>query len=272
MRPQTVLLIDPHTLWRVGLGLLLREHFAGVELRAAPDVDDAVLQAVAAGLILVDPEAHSLAPQAPETMGALLRRCRDRWPRAALVVMIDRGTAALLPALLTEGVDGLIAKTAAPDAIVHLLREQLGEAPRRNGLPTAGAIPGFDGVGGQAITVPRSAGDLSDEAGPPSSDADWDQLGLSGRQLDVLRLLSAGLSNKAISQSLGLAESTVKTHVLGLYQKLGLGSRTEAALWAAMRGLSQATPPPARSRSTTALSLGTRPAPLSPPSPASLPS
>jgi DNA-binding NarL/FixJ family response regulator len=252
---QIVLLIDPHTLWRVGLGLLLREHFAGVELRAAPDVDDVVLQAVAADLILVDPEAHGLTPPASDSTGALLRCCRERWPGAAVLVMIDRGTAALLPALLAEGVDGLIAKTATPEAIVHLLQEQLGEAPQRDGLPTAGAIPGFDGVGGQAISVPRSAGDLAADAEPPASDAEWGRLGLSGRQLDVLRLLSVGLTNKAISQSLGLAESTVKTHVLGLFHKLGLASRTEAALWAATRGLSQATPQP---DSAPALALGTR--------------
>ncbi|WP_251970225.1 LuxR C-terminal-related transcriptional regulator [Sphaerotilus microaerophilus] len=254
MRPQTALLIDPHTLWRVGLGLLLREHFADVEWREAPDVDGALLQAGAANLVLVDPEAHGLTPQAPEVIGALLRRCRARWPGAAVVALIDRGTADQLPALLAEGVDGLIAKTAKPEAIVCLLQELLGTAPRRSGLPTAGVIPGFDGVGGQAISVPRSAGDLAAEAEPPSSDAEWGRLGLSGRQLDVLRLLSVGLTNKAISQSLGLAESTVKTHVLGLFHKLGLASRTEAALWAATRGLSQAEPPPAWSRSATVAS------------------
>ncbi len=255
LRPQTALLIDPHTLWRVGLGLLLREHFADVEWREAPDVDDALRQAGAADLILVDPEAHGLTPQAPEAIGALLRRCRARWPGAAVVALIDRGTADQLPALLAEGVDGLIAKTARPQAIVRLIQEQLGAAPRRSGLPTAGVIPGFGGVGAQAIIVPRHADTSADEAGPPSNDAEWAHLGLSGRQLDVLRLLSAGLTNKAISQSLGLAESTVKTHVLGLFHKLGLASRTEAALWAATRGLSQATPQP---DSAPALALGTR--------------
>ena len=64
-----------------------------------------------------------------------------------------------------------------------------------------------------------------------------DRLGLSPRQVDVLRLLTAGQSNKVICRELDLAESTIKTHLLGLFRKLGVSSRTEAVVAAARIGL-----------------------------------
>ena len=64
-----------------------------------------------------------------------------------------------------------------------------------------------------------------------------DRLGLSSRQVDVLRLLTAGQSNKVICRELDLAESTIKTHLLGLFRKLGVASRTEAVVAAARLGL-----------------------------------
>ena len=60
---------------------------------------------------------------------------------------------------------------------------------------------------------------------------------LSERETDVLRLLSVGLSNKAIAVRLGIGEGTVKTHVSGVLSKLGLQSRTQAALHAVRLGL-----------------------------------
>jgi DNA-binding NarL/FixJ family response regulator len=60
---------------------------------------------------------------------------------------------------------------------------------------------------------------------------------LSPRQIDVLRLLTAGQSNKVICRELDVAESTIKTHLLALFRKLGVGSRTEAVVAAAKLGL-----------------------------------
>jgi DNA-binding NarL/FixJ family response regulator len=72
---------------------------------------------------------------------------------------------------------------------------------------------------------------------------------LSERELDVLRLLARGLANKEISRDLGIAEKTVKTHVSSILGKLGIQSRTQAALYAGRVGvvpvnqLGQASPP-----------------------------
>jgi len=60
--------------------------------------------------------------------------------------------------------------------------------------------------------------------------------GLTERERQILRLLAAGQTNKEISAKTGISESTVKTHVASIIDKLGVKSRTEAALIAEKRG------------------------------------
>jgi DNA-binding NarL/FixJ family response regulator len=60
---------------------------------------------------------------------------------------------------------------------------------------------------------------------------------LSQRELDVLRLVARGRSNKGIAHDLAIAENTVKTHVSSILGKLGLESRTQAALYAGRNAL-----------------------------------
>ena len=60
---------------------------------------------------------------------------------------------------------------------------------------------------------------------------------LSRRELDVLRLLAQGQANKQIARELTVAEKTVKTHVSNILSKLGLQSRTQAALYAGRAGV-----------------------------------
>ena len=65
--------------------------------------------------------------------------------------------------------------------------------------------------------------------GPPSDPA---VARLTGQERRILTLIGEGLTNRAIAQELGLAEKTVKNYVSSLLAKLGLGSRTQAALFA----------------------------------------
>ena len=60
---------------------------------------------------------------------------------------------------------------------------------------------------------------------------------LTPRELEVLRLVGAGRANKQIAAELGISERTARTHVSNILGKLGLSSRTQAALWAAHEGL-----------------------------------
>jgi len=56
-------------------------------------------------------------------------------------------------------------------------------------------------------------------------------LGLTAREIEMLKFLSAGKSNKEIARDLGLSPNTVKTHLANLYEKLGVKNRTQAATY-----------------------------------------
>jgi DNA-binding NarL/FixJ family response regulator len=60
---------------------------------------------------------------------------------------------------------------------------------------------------------------------------------LTSRELEVLRLVGAGKANKEIAAQLSISDRTARTHVSNILRKLGLSSRTQAALWAAREGL-----------------------------------
>jgi DNA-binding NarL/FixJ family response regulator len=88
---------------------------------------------------------------------------------------------------------------------------------------------------GQVQLSPEAAGLLMREihplAAPPGSEP------LTERETDVLRLLARGLANKEIARELQIGEKTVKTHVSNILAKLGVQSRTQAALQAGRMGL-----------------------------------
>ena len=60
---------------------------------------------------------------------------------------------------------------------------------------------------------------------------------LTEREREILRLVAAGKSNKEIAAELIISERTARTHVSNILRKLGLASRTQAALWAMREGL-----------------------------------
>jgi DNA-binding NarL/FixJ family response regulator len=60
---------------------------------------------------------------------------------------------------------------------------------------------------------------------------------LTRRETDVLRATARGLSNKEIARELALAEVTIKLHLSAIFRKMGVRSRTEAAMMAAKAGV-----------------------------------
>jgi DNA-binding NarL/FixJ family response regulator len=69
--------------------------------------------------------------------------------------------------------------------------------------------------------------------------------GLSRREVEVLRLLAAGRSNRTIAAELVLSEKTVQRHVSNIFGKIDVGSRTAAAAYAFEHGLARVSPSPA---------------------------
>ncbi|WP_434809894.1 response regulator [Microbacterium sp. bgisy189] len=84
---------------------------------------------------------------------------------------------------------------------------------------------------GQTALSPQVAVRLVERMRQPAAQA------LSERELDVLRLVRDGRSNKQIAVALGIGESTVKTHLLRMFEKLGVSDRTRAVTLAMERGL-----------------------------------
>jgi DNA-binding NarL/FixJ family response regulator len=72
----------------------------------------------------------------------------------------------------------------------------------------------------QLVTATQSPASVNGEA----------SAGLTARQMDVLRLLARGWSNKAIARELGVSEGTVKVHLLAVFRALDVRNRTAAVL------------------------------------------
>lgn len=85
---------------------------------------------------------------------------------------------------------------------------------------------------GQVQLSPQAAARLMREVRAPENPES-----LTERETDVLRLLARGKANKEVAQELSIGEKTVKTHVSNILAKLGVQSRTQAALYAVRIGL-----------------------------------
>ncbi len=85
---------------------------------------------------------------------------------------------------------------------------------------------------GQVQLSPKAAARLMREVRAPESPEK-----LTDRETEVLRLVARGMANKEIARELSIGDKTVKTHVSNIFSKLGVVSRTQAALYAASIGL-----------------------------------
>jgi two-component system, NarL family, response regulator LiaR len=119
--------------------------------------------------------------------------------------------------------DALVVGAVRAGAIGYLLKDVQGYELCR-AIKAAAA--------GQVQLAPQAAARLMREISSPERSET-----LTGRENEVLLLLSQGLSNKAIAQHLALGEKTIKTHVSHILVKLGVQSRTQAVLAAVRLGL-----------------------------------
>ncbi|WP_431883751.1 LuxR C-terminal-related transcriptional regulator [Micromonospora gifhornensis] len=145
-----------------------------------------------------------------------------------LAAHADRDTLITLAAL-----SAAVSAAAGPEALGSAA---VGPAvPGSTAVVPVGAVPA-DGVSATAVPGPRVAAVAE----------------LTGREVEVLDCLVAGMSNKQVARALGISVRTVTVHVSNLLRKTGAASRTEAALWAVRQRLT-ATPPPAGLAAPTAV-------------------
>ncbi len=203
-----LLLIDDHALFREGVAALVEQRMPGVALHLAGDLN-AARSVLAAHpdcrLALLDlglPDSHGLDG---------IARLRELAPALPIVVLSADDRPETVLGAIDRGAAGFIPKSADSAAFASALREVL------------------DG----RVHLPRQALLGADTAQADDGEA----LGLSPRQVDVLRLLVEGRSNKMIMRELELSESTVKTHLQAIFRRLGVSSRTQAVVAAARLGL-----------------------------------
>jgi DNA-binding NarL/FixJ family response regulator len=206
MTPIRVLVVDDHPVVRHGLSAILR-YEADIEV-----VGEAADGAEAARLILAThPDVVLLDLRLPQLSGVeVMRQTRPLSPGTRFLVLTTYDTDEYIGPALAAGAQGYLLKDATPD--------ELGRAVR--------AL-----MHGGAALEPSVAARLLGRMTESESEE------LSGRELEVLRLLASGASNKAIAAQLVLSASTVKTHISNIFDKLGAQSRTEAVRIALQRGL-----------------------------------
>jgi DNA-binding NarL/FixJ family response regulator len=136
------------------------------------------------------------------------------FPSTRVVVMSGAEDATRVRELLSAGAAGFIPKTDSAAVILQAMR-----------LVLAG------GTYAPVRLLSTDAEHSSDsDASATKRPSDTSFNNLTGRQLEVLRLLARGLPNKLIARELGLSEGTVKVHILAIFRTLSVNNRTEAVI------------------------------------------
>lgn len=211
-----VLLIDDHTLFRDALGLLIGLRFPSLHVLQAGGIPTAVrLLARHPDVSLMLLNLGLVDGQALQALASL----REQAPAARLVVLSVDERPHTVQQAIDAGACGFVPKTADGDTLTRALQMVLDGGLY---LPPGSARPLLDPL---AAWPPD---------GPPDA---LQHLGLTPRQVEVLRLLMQGQPNKLICRSLQLSESTVKTHLAAVFRRLGVNSRTQAVALVSTLGL-----------------------------------
>jgi DNA-binding NarL/FixJ family response regulator len=145
---------------------------------------------------------------------AALRHCRDR-DRLRVLVLTTYGGQASVRRALALGANGYMLKDSTA--------EQLATAVRT-------VADGLTALSPDADTAQPGARTVLAVDEQPATGNDGARQSLTSREAEVFTLLGEGLSNRAIAHRLALSERTVKIHVSRVLAKLGVESRTQAAL------------------------------------------
>jgi len=202
----TVLLVEDHTLFREGMRLMLGSSpLLQAHILEAGTLQDALALPDAVDLVLLDIGL----PGGSGIDG--LASLKQRWPSAAVVMLSAHDRPELVRQALSRGASGFVSKTAQPLHICQEVRRWLSQQQ--------GAAP--------ETPEHRAA------AGPAGADEEV----LTPRQYDVLKLLSQGLSNKAIAYQMHLSENTIRNHVVAILRLFNAQTRTGAVMAAQRCGL-----------------------------------
>ncbi|MEM6554610.1 MAG: response regulator transcription factor [Pseudomonadota bacterium] len=139
-----------------------------------------------------------------------IRGAKSASPRTQIVILTSHEGNEHLSSVIRAGALSYILKDTSPEALLSVIRSA------RNG---------------EATITPRIAKTLLDHPKPIRED------GLTEREIEVLKAIASGLSNKQIAADLDITERTVKSHVSNILAKLYLSDRTQAAIYAWREGV-----------------------------------
>lgn len=205
--PLRILLVDDHPVVRHGLQAMFAEQ-PGMKVVAEAADGRAALDALADGpgvdVVLMD-----LRMGGGMDGVTAIRRITELDGPPPVLVLTTYDTDADILAAVEAGATGYMLKDAPPEQLCSAVR-----AAAR----------------GQTALAPDVAHRLMERLRSP-------QPTLSGRELEILGLLARGMSNRTISRELFISEATVKTHLVHIFDKLGVDSRTAAITTALQRGI-----------------------------------
>lgn len=216
-----VLIVDDHPLIQEAVSNVLRRLEPLVDIAVAGDCERGLEIAARDG----EPDLVLLDLNLPGRSGIpALKLWRSRMPAVPVVVLSATADQQTVLAAIGAGAAGFIPKTSTNEVMQSAVR-----------LVLAGGkyLPSEVLARSDAVAEPKRQ---------PGATLSAAALGLTGRQMEVLRLIARGASNKVICRDLGLAERTVKAHVTAVFRALKVSSRTQAALEAARLGLTDSGP------------------------------
>ena len=193
------LLVDDHSLFRQGLAQLLKR------LRPRPVIVESGSGLEAVSLVQKNPyDLVLLDLHLPDLDGrSVLKRMLKTRPGTKVLVLTGSGDTGSVSSCLKAGALGYLSKTTEAEDLIAAVKEALT---------------------GQNVQLKRAVLHRAQVSLPPS-------------QLQVLRLLCLGRTNKEIAQALGLSANTVRNHLAVIFRSLDVRTRTEAAHQARSLGL-----------------------------------
>jgi two-component system, NarL family, response regulator LiaR len=206
-----VLLVDDHAIVRKGVRALLQTE---PDIEVVAEVEDGQRAISLADALTPDVILMDLMMPGIDGVEAI-RQIVARQPSARIVVVTSFATDDKVFPAIRSGALGYLLKDSDPEDLVRAIRQ----AHR-----------------GEVVLHPAIAMKVLEEIGRPGQPTKSVDP-LSGREVDVLRLVARGMSNREIADSLSVSEATVRTHVSSILSKLHLASRVQATLYALREGI-----------------------------------
>ena len=219
-RPIELMLVDEHRLVRAGVRTILEAEPDLTVVGEVDSIDAAVAYCIDRRPDVVLMDLDLSAPGLLHSVQRLRRECS-----APAVIVVSHGdTDEDLYQAALAGASGHVAEADAPQALVDTIR-----------LAAAGAEPiGLRIAGRPAVS--RRVLEMYRLLSQASAAHDEQEAALTVRELEILRHIAEGLTNRQIGRRMGLSENTVKAAVSSILRRLGLRHRTEAVVHAVRRG------------------------------------